>query len=209
MPVCPFVKFLVWMKWLEVNPAFAILDNQWSGKVIYHFTTTKNRINQLQSTPRNMVANASARMAFDYHKPSNIFSKQVHDSNHWKLLIFQMPSQLGPPFKNSKTNGNSIFEKKHPPKSPTTKQLTIGWTFPGLETGFHLFFVISTAVFLNPSQQHMSLSWLRSAFFHPQQDQLCVKDMPQGCRIFVKENSHIKYLQIITRPFKKAIHDVF
>lgn len=43
---------------------------------------------------RNMVANESARMAFDYLKPSNIFSKKVHDSNHWKLLIFQMPSQL-------------------------------------------------------------------------------------------------------------------
>lgn len=193
--VCPFVKFLVWMKWLKVNPAFAILDNQWSGMVIYHFTTTKNRINQLQSTPRNMVANESARMAFDYHKPS----KHLLQKSPWfkplETAHFSNAITTGThPSKSQKPMGIRFFSKQKkstqlPYNEATHRRANISRL--GNRASLIRFFSFQPPCFFGkkyPSQKHMSLSWLRSAFVHPQGDQLCfTKKSPGQIRPLKKE----------------------
>ncbi len=54
----PFVKFLVGIsyQWIKTTPAFAILDNQWSGMVIYYNNKKNKAINfsQLQEIWRQM-----------------------------------------------------------------------------------------------------------------------------------------------------------
>ena len=203
--VCPFVKFLVWMKWLKSKPSFCNLGQPmiWEGDLpLYH-----NK-KPYQSTSVNSKKYGGKWICKDGIWLSQTLKHLLQKSPSFKPLETAHFSDAITTSKTQKPMGVR-FSKKTSAQIPYNEASHHRVNISRLETGFHPFFVISTAVFLNPSQKHMSLSWLRSAFSHPQQDQLCVKDMLQGCRIFVKENSHFKYLQTITRPFKKAIHDVF
>lgn len=74
--------------------------------------TTFGRQNNICAA-RNMVANESARMAFDYLKPSNIFSKKSMIQTTGNCSFFRCHHN----FKNSKTYGN-LFSKKQSAQLP-------------------------------------------------------------------------------------------
>ena len=174
--------------------------------MIYHFTTTKNRINQLQSTPRNMVANESARMAFDYHKPS----KHLLQKSPWfkPLETAHFPNAITTgthPSKSQKPMGLRFFfeTKKIHPTSLQRSNSPQGEHFQAWKPGFvDPFFVISTAVFfwekISKSEAHES--FMASKRFRSSSGRSAVfyKKISRAVGFFVKK-SHTS-----NKAFKKG-----